>query len=112
MAIYRNQPRNIYILHLFDYNFPFQVKEKTRSVSHSINTRMERIAQTIEYEGKITPYSAPHSYATILLNLWPPIKLVSDNLGHSDISVTDNYLDGFNDDMIIDYAKKMGGLFS
>lgn len=35
-----------YMFPLLEYNLtPFQIKEKTRSVSHSINTQMERIAQ-------------------------------------------------------------------
>lgn len=101
-----------YIFPLLNYSLtPFQIKEKTRIVSHSINAQMARIANEIGYEGKITTYSARHSYATILLNLGAPIKLVSDNLGHSAVSVTDNYLDGFNQDVIIDYAEKMTNLF-
>ncbi|QES88886.1 site-specific integrase [Rhizosphaericola mali] len=103
---------NSYIFPLLNDSLsPFQTKEKTRIVSHSINAQMRKIAQKIGFSGDITTYSARHSYATILLNLGAPIKLVSDNLGHSTVSVTDNYLAGFTDDFIIDYANKMDNLF-
>lgn len=43
----------------------------------------------------ITTYSARHSYATILKNQGVNIAYISESLGHSSLTTTQNYLDSF-----------------
>lgn len=47
---------------------------------------------------KVTTYSARHSFATVLKRSGTNISYISDSLGHSNLSITENYLAGFETD--------------
>ncbi len=102
-----------------DFVFPYlnhtmsaeQKKKKTKIVSVSINTQMRKLASLIKFEGDITTYTARHSYATILVNMGAPMALLTENFGHSAVSVTEHYFDGFESNIQINYAEKLGNMF-
>ena len=66
----------------------------------NINKYMKRIALKVGINKDVTTYFARHSFATILKRSGANVSMISDLLGHSDVSVTANYLDGFEDDQI------------
>ncbi|BAW97769.1 integrase/recombinase (plasmid) [[Synechococcus] sp. NIES-970] len=61
---------------------------------------------------RLSPHYLRHSHATHSLAGGCPLKLLSDNLGHSNISVTSNYLHANETDGSANYLPAMGGLNS
>jgi site-specific recombinase XerD len=45
--------------------------------------------------GKISTYTARHSYATVLKRAGSNIAFISESLGHSDLKTTQDYLASF-----------------
>ncbi len=66
----------------------------------NINKYMKRIALKVGINKNVTTYYARHSFATILKRSGADIAMISDLLGHSNVSVTENYLDSFESDQI------------
>lgn len=60
-----------------------------------VNYHMKRIAEALQITEPLTTYVARHSYATVLKHMGAPIEEISENLGHSSILTTRNYLASF-----------------
>ena len=72
----------------------------SQNVTRLINKHLDKIAKAAGLP-KISTYTARHSYAQNLLRSGAPIAYISSQLGHRDISTTQAYLSGFdNDDMV------------
>ncbi|RIV50906.1 site-specific integrase [Flagellimonas taeanensis] len=71
-----------------------------QDLTKQINKYIQVIAKELEIHHHVTTYSARHSFATVLKRSGANIAMISDLLGHSDLSVTQNYLDSFEDDQI------------
>lgn len=71
-----------------------------------LNKYIRRIANELEIDAHITSYVARHSWASIGKALNIPISVISDGLGHEDLSTTQIYLDEL-DKSTIDQASKM-----
>lgn len=65
-----------------------------------INKYMKQIAKELGIEKNVTTYYARHSFATVMKRSGAGIELISDLLGHSNVSVTESYLDSFENDQI------------
>jgi integrase len=50
---------------------------------------------------------ARHSWATIAKNSGTPTQFIMERLGHSNVAVTQSYLDQFGDDELIEHGLKM-----
>ena len=61
---------------------------------------MKRIARNVGINKNVTTYVARHSFATILKRSGADISMISDLLGHSNLSITESYLDSFENDQI------------
>lgn len=72
----------------------FQRKAKTLTAAGAINTRMTKIGQALEI-GKVSTYTARHSFATVLKRSGANIAYISESLGHQDLKTTENYLASF-----------------
>jgi len=79
---------------------PERRHEIAQQLVKNINKYMKRIALKVGINKDVTTYYARHSFATILKRSGTDIAMISDLLGHSNVSVTENYLDGFEDDQI------------
>lgn len=75
-------------------------QEVSQQLIKTINKYMKRIARSVGINKNVTTYVARHSFATILKRSGTDIAMISDLLGHSNVSVTENYLDGFESDQI------------
>lgn len=60
-----------------------------------INYNLERIAKELGWSFKLTTYHARHSYSTILMKT-APVAYISKQLGHHNISTTEDYLGQFS----------------
>lgn len=79
---------------------PIRQRRVYQDLTKQINKYIQRITQKLEIPHHVTTYSARHSFATVLKRSGANIAMISDLLGHSDLSVTQNYLDSFEDDQI------------
>lgn len=69
-------------------------KMKTLYATRAINKRMQEIGERLGI-GKISTYTARHSFATVLKRAGANIAYISESLGHSDLKTTENYLASF-----------------
>ncbi len=71
-----------------------------QQLTKTINKYIKEIVEELEIPHHVTTYSARHSFATVLKRSGANISMISDLLGHSDLKVTQNYLDSFEDEQI------------
>jgi len=77
-----------------------QIRAVVRQLTKTINKYMKRIAHELGINKEVTTYFARHSFATVLKRSGTNIAMISELLGHSSVSVTQNYLDGFEKEQI------------
>lgn len=93
-----------------DYIFPIlnkqlhitaqQKYDRIQKVRGKINTNLKIISKAMKLKHNLTTYVARHSFATILKNSGVNIALISEALGHSDLSTTQIYLDSFENEQV------------
>ena len=80
-----------------------RIKTATKKVNDDINN----IGKELEIEKHLTTYVARHSFATILKKEMIPTSIISDMMGHKSESVTQTYLDRFDNSTKSEAAKKL-----
>ena len=85
---------------------PQGVRVACQNVTRLINKHIKIIADATGLP-HISTYSARFSYATNLLRGGAPIEFISGQLGHSKISTTQSYLEGFGSEAIRKYNKAL-----
>lgn len=83
------------------------ILQKVRSKIGTINPTLKRIAVKLGITSDISTYFARHSFATNLMNSEAPLALISQALGHSKISTTENYLSAFSSDKAQQYMDNL-----
>ena len=81
--------------------------ERVRLVKQLVtkcNRRLKKIAQDLGIP-QLTTYTARHSFATVLKRGGAKTSYISESLGHSNLSVTENYLDYFEKEERLKNAK-------
>lgn len=76
---------------------PFEKVKLIREVITECNQVLKKIAYETEIP-RITTYAARHSFATVLKRSGVNIAYISESLGHSNLSITENYLASFEAD--------------
>jgi len=99
---------NNYIFRELNNNMnEIEKRKRTQQVTKNINKYLKRIANKLELNINLTTYVARHSFATILMREGASIEFIGENLGHSSISTTQNYLGSFDDEYKIEKMKKL-----
>ena len=101
-----------------DYLFPilnhsmtaYEHKKRTKEITHNLNDNMKTIAKAMNIDKNITSYTARHSFATIMKNLGASTELISESFGHSSVSVTENYLDSFDNSTLEQFAMQLSNV--
>ncbi len=93
-----------------DYIFPIldcnvhkteqQIYNRVHKVLGHINKNLETLSKMAGIKTHLTTYVARHTYATVLKRSGVNIALISESLGHSDLSTTQIYLDSFENTQI------------
>lgn len=83
---------------------PLEVSLLTRKVIHQCNNAMKRIALDLDIP-HLSTYSARHSFATILQRSGADISFISECLGHTNLTMTENYLAGYGKEERLKYSK-------
>jgi len=79
---------------------------KIKNMTHLINDKMSVIGEALGI-GKISTYTGRHSYATIQKRSGTSTSFISEQLGHSNVGITETYLDSFEDDEMQKNAEKL-----
>ena len=80
---------------------------KIKNFTRLINDHIKRIAKANDLPSDISTYWARHSFATNSMRKGASMEFISEALDHSDISVTKNYLDGFEDKAKKEFANSL-----
>jgi len=99
-----------------DYIFPIldrhihkteqQKYDRTHKVLTNTNRWLRKIGERVGIE-HLTTYVARHTYATVLKRSGVNIAIISESLGHSDLSTTQIYLDSFENSQIDEAMKNL-----
>lgn len=73
---------------------PERILAKQGSFIYTINMYMRKLGEILGI-GRITTYTARHSFATVLKRSGANIAYISESLGHTDLKTTENYLASF-----------------
>jgi site-specific recombinase XerD len=93
-----------------DYIFPIldchihrteqQIHNRVHKVLIHINRELKEWSKRLGLHTPLTTYVARHTYATVLKRSGVSVALISESLGHSDLSTTQIYLDSFENSQI------------
>ena len=93
--------REAFVFPHFNKKMSEEQKRKTgKQLTKTINKYVKKIAREEGINKKVTTYYARHSFATVLKRSGVETNMISELLGHSSLSVTERYLDGFEDEKI------------
>ncbi|KOH44733.1 integrase [Sunxiuqinia dokdonensis] len=77
-----------------------QKQNRIHKILVRVNKDLKRVAELAKIDFNLSTYVARHSFATVLKNSGVDIALISETLGHSDLSTTQIYLDSFENEQI------------
>jgi len=77
-----------------------QKQNRIHKILGKTDKDLKLIAEKCKIEQNLTTYSARHSFATVLKNSGVNVALISEALGHSDLTTTQIYLDSFENKQI------------
>lgn len=79
-----------------------QMRKTGKQLTKKINKYVKKIAIAEGINKTVTTYYARHSFATVLKRSGVQTEMISELLGHSSMSVTESYLDSFENEQIQD----------
>lgn len=81
--------------------------QKVRSKIASVNTSLKKIAEKVGITTDISTYYARHSFANNQMNAEVPLAYISKQLGHSNLAITQDYLDSFTTEKSVEYQSNL-----
>ena len=108
---YRNDSKpDDYIFPILDkeYSDPIELRKRISSRNVIANKNLQKVAKLAGIQSHISFHVARHSFAHHALTKGMNVYEISKALGHSDLSVTQDYLKSFDEDLL---DKAMEGLF-
>ena len=88
------------ILNRHEHTSPQQIFNRLHKVLRKVNRELKVLGEMIGLGMPLTTYIARHTYATVLKRSGVSVALISESLGHSDLSTTQIYLDSFENSQI------------
>lgn len=95
------------ILDIKIHKTPLQKQNRIHKILGKVNINLKLIAAQLGVEGNLTTYVARHSFASVLKKSGVNIALISEALGHSDLSTTQIYLDSFDNEQVDEAMKNL-----
>ncbi len=93
--------KDAYIFPHLSHKMDAEQKRATyQNLTKIINKYVKQIAKEVGINKEVTTYFARHSFATVLKRSGAKIELISELLGHSNVGVTESYLDSFEKEQI------------
>lgn len=84
-----------------------QKQDRIHKCLSRTNNGLKYIARLAGIDFSLSTYAARHSFATVLKNSGVNVALISEALGHSDLTTTQIYLDSFENRQIDDALKNL-----
>lgn len=86
---------------------PLQKQNRIHKILGKVNKNLKLLAADLGVEANLTTYVARHSFASVLKKSGVNIALISEALGHSDLTTTQIYLDSFDNEQIDNAMKNL-----
>lgn len=86
---------------------PQQIFNRTHKSLQKVNRELKVLGEMIGLQIPLTTYVARHTYATVLKRSGVNLAIISESLGHSDLSTTQIYLDSFENTQIDEAMKNL-----
>lgn len=86
---------------------PLQKQNRIHKMLGKVNKNLKLLAAQLGIEANLTTYVARHSFASVLKKSGVNIALISEALGHSDLTTTQIYLDSFDNEQIDNAMKNL-----
>ena len=86
---------------------PIRERAIIQQATKITNKYIKRIAAELGIKNKVTTYTARHSFATILKRSGASVEFISESLGHSSLTTTENYLASFELETKREMAKNL-----
>jgi len=97
---------NNYVFPLLSDDLSFKDKKyKIAWRVRKFNVCMQQVGKKLGIEKHITTYTARHSFATVLKRSGISTEFISESLGHSNVKITESYLDSFENNQKKEVAK-------
>jgi integrase len=106
---YKNSdPQNPYLFSILEAGLSAKtIKNRCQRFIKWVNKRMYEICEDLGIENKTGTYAARHTFSTVMKRKGAPTSFIKDALGHSSAVTTENYLDSFEDEVILEYANEL-----
>lgn len=93
--------KNAYIFPHLELEMTAEKQRKIhKQLTKTINKYMKQIATELTLDKEVTTYFARHSFATVLKRSGVKTEMISELMGHSNVNVTESYLDSFEKEQI------------
>ena len=86
---------------------PQQIFNRTHKTLQKVNRELKVLGEMIGLQIPLTTYVARHTYAMVLKRSGVNIAIISESLGHTDLSTTQIYLDSFENSQIDEAMKHL-----
>lgn len=105
---YGNKTKNDFVFNIISKDDTSETQyKKIKNFTRLVNDHLKRLAKRNNLPSDISTYWARHSFATNSMRKGVSIEFISEALNHSDLSVTKNYLDGFEDEAKKEFANSI-----
>ena len=84
-----------------------QKQNRIHKILVKVNANLKYLANQLGIEANLTTYVARHSFASVLKKSGTSIAIISEALGHSDLTTTQIYLDSFDNEQIDNAMKNL-----
>ena len=84
-----------------------QIENRKAKKLKRFNSDLKKIAEIIGIDKPITSYVARHSFATNLKELGVSTDIISQSMGHQNVSITSAYLKDFDNEIIDDANERL-----
>jgi len=104
-----DKSKDRYIFPIIKREDPEDIRADIYNGLRLLNKYIRRIGRELDIDAHLTSYVARHSWASIGKALNIPLAVISDGLGHEDLSTTQVYLDELDKSTIDEASKIIGG---
>lgn len=95
------------ILNINRHKSQQQIFNRLHKILKEVNSNLSKIAKMAEIDAHLTTYVARHTFATVLKRSGVSIEVISESLGHADITTTQIYLDSFENQQVDEALEKL-----
>lgn len=89
------------------HNTPISIDNRLKKAKKQVNEDLKEIAKLAGIETNLTTYVARHTFATAMKRSGVSTSIISEMMGHESETITQVYLDSFENEQIYEAAKNL-----